>query len=163
MRGLIGCARFLNSIVYRWMTWTLLGLGGAAAFAQALPGVENPARARTNYILNCQGCHGHDGSGSLGGAVPQMKDYVSNFLRVPGGRAFLVQVPGSANAAIGDAELAELLNWMLPTISPAEMPADFAPYSANEVTRLRQTLETDVIARRAALVTAIAKLGLPSP
>ena len=136
-----------------------MGVSGATAIAQDLPGVENPARARTNYMLNCQGCHSHDGSGSADGAVPQMKDTIGSFLQVPGGREFLVQVPGAANAAINDAELAELLNWMLPAISRAEMPVDFRPYSESEVSRLRKTPEPDVVEQRAALVVAIEQLS----
>ena len=60
-------------------------------------------RARTNYMINCQGCHGPTALGSEAADVPRMKDFVGNFLHVPGGRAYLVQVPGSANASISDA------------------------------------------------------------
>ena len=52
---------------------------------------------RQNYILNCQGCHLPDASGSPG-VVPRMNDFIGNFLHVDGGREFIVQVPGSANA-----------------------------------------------------------------
>ncbi len=46
----------------------------------------NANRARFNYMLNCQGCHSADGSGI--GDIPEMKNFVGNFLRVPGGREF---------------------------------------------------------------------------
>ncbi|MEM7217064.1 MAG: hypothetical protein AAF515_01775 [Pseudomonadota bacterium] len=128
----------------------LLAAGAAAA---ELPGVSNEARARTDYMLNCQGCHGALGHGLAD--VPRMQGFVGHFLKVPGGREFLVQVPGSANAAISDARLAELLNWMLPTISAGEMPADFEPYSEAEVTRLRATPAEDVVERRARLLRSI--------
>ena len=81
-----------------------------------------------------------------------MKDFVGKFLEVAGGREFLVRVPGSANAALSDARLAEVLNWMLPNISPADIPADFAPYTAAEVASLRRQPLADVEAVRAALV-----------
>ncbi len=122
-----------------------------------LAGVANPARAHTNYMLNCQGCHGPDGSGSRDGAVPVMKNFVGQFLQVPGGREYLVQVPGSANAAIPDDQLAELLNWLLPRLSDAEMPANFKPFTAPEVERLRAVPEADVGGTRARLIEAIAK------
>ena len=141
----------------RWVV--LLSWGVATAVcADGFPGVANDARARTNYMLNCQGCHGADGVGNAAAEVPQMKDFVGHFLKVPGGREFLVQVPGSANAAISDEALAELLNWMLPTISAQEMPADFVPYDAEEVGRLRKTPASNVIEVRAALVRAIGEL-----
>ena len=134
----------------------LCGLAGLPALGDDPAGVDDPLRARTNYMLNCQGCHGADGAGNAAAEVPRMKDFVGNFLRVPGGREFMVRVPGSANAALSDAELAELLNWLLPRISPDEMPADFVPYDASEVARLRRVPETDVAGRRAALIEAMA-------
>ena len=124
----------------------------AASSVAAPPGVENAERARVNYMLNCQGCHGPEGTGTIDGAVPAMKDFVGKFLSVAGGREFLVQVPGSANAALSDAALAEVLNWMLPQISPTQIPADFEPYTTTEVAALRQTPLEDVITQRERLV-----------
>ena len=112
------------------------------------PGVDDPARARVNYMLNCQGCHGAEGLGTADGSVPVMKDFVGRFLLLPQGREFLVRVPGSANAALTDQRLAEVLNWMLPQISRAQIPADFVPYSAAEVARLRARPLADVNAER---------------
>ena len=88
------------------------------ADSSTLPGVENANRAKVNYMLNCQGCHGPDGAGTADGSVPTMKNFLGNFLAVEGGREFLIRVPGSANAALTDGNLAEVLNWMLPRISP---------------------------------------------
>lgn len=142
-----------------WVRNSLLGLLILSPLAAASPsqllGVNNANRAQTNYMLNCQGCHGQQGSASLDGAVPALRNYVGNFLHVPGGRAFLVQVPGSANAAISDAALAELLNWILQTQSSTELPTDFTPFTQPEVQSLRQHPESDVVGTRAALVQAI--------
>ena len=139
----------------------LVCLGSAPSQLNAveteLAGVANPARAHTNYMLNCQGCHGPDGSGSRDGAVPEMKNFVGQFLQVPGGREFLVQVPGSANAAIPDDQLAELLNWLLPRLSAAEMPDNFEPFTTTELQRLRAVPEADVLGTRTRLIEAIAK------
>lgn len=118
-------------------------------------GVPDANRANINYMLNCQGCHGQSGSESMDGAVPALKDYVGNFLHVPGGRSFLVQVPGSANAAISDSALAELLNWILQTQSSAQLPVTFQPFTTAEVRNLRKNPEADVVGTRAALVLAI--------
>lgn len=116
------------------------------------PGVDNPARAQVNYMLNCQGCHGAEGAGTADGVVPVMKDFVGKFLSVEDGREFLVRVPGSANAPLTDAALAEVLNWMLPQLSPAEIPEGFEPYTAAEVAELREHPLADVISERAKLV-----------
>ena len=137
--------------------WALLALAFAAATAAA-EGVEvNPDRARINYMLNCQGCHLPNGGGV--GDIPQMRNFVGNFLKVPGGRAFVVQVPGSANAALDDAGLAELLNWMLLEISAAQLPEDFEPYTAAEVGQYRVLPLRDVNAVRLPLIQKIALLS----
>lgn len=134
---------------------SLLMLVCAGHALAAPPGVDNAERAKVNYMLNCQGCHGPEGTGTIDGAVPAMKDFVGKFLSVDGGREFLVQVPGSANAALSDAALAEVLNWMLPQISPAEIPADFKPYTVDEVADLRRHPLEDVFAERERLVAAM--------
>jgi mono/diheme cytochrome c family protein len=95
------------------------------------------ARARQNYMVHCQGCHLPDASGSPG-RVPNMKDFIGNFLRVPGGREFIIRVPGAASALISDEELAELMNWLLETFSKEQLPADFKPYTAAEAGTLRK-------------------------
>ena len=114
-------------------------------------------RARVNYMLNCQGCHLSAGQGAAG-VVPRMSNYVGNFLRVPGGREFLVQVPGSANSALDDAALAELLNWLLVTMSPDELPQRWNPYTAEEVGALRADPLREVETVRAGLVELIEDL-----
>ncbi len=129
----------------------LLSLAGSA-LAQETPGVEDDARARVNYMLNCQGCHGPDGAGTADGAVPTMKNFLGNFLAVAEGREFLIRVPGSANAALTDAALAEVLNWMLPQISPEQIPDDFNPYTTAEVAKWRKQPLDDVIGEREKLI-----------
>ena len=127
------------------------------AHAGDMPGVDNASRAQVNYMLNCQGCHGADGAGTADGAVPTMKDFLGNFLSVTEGREFLIRVPGSANAALTDAALAEVLNWMLPRISPGQIPADFAPYTEAEVAKWRKEPLADVIGERAKLIARMAQ------
>ncbi len=129
----------------------LLSLAGSV-LAQETPGVEDDARARVNYMLNCQGCHGPDGAGTADGAVPTMKNFLGNFLAVAEGREFLIRVPGSANAALTDAALAEVLNWMLPQISPEQIPEDFNPYTTAEVAKWRKQPLDDVIGEREKLI-----------
>ena len=119
-------------------------------FSQTIADI-NPARAQSNYMLNCQGCHLADGSG-LPGSVPSMRDFVGSFLAVPGGRDFLVQVPGSSNSPLSDAELAELLNWILTTMSAEQLGSDFQYYTAGEVQEMRRHVLLDVAEVRSGLV-----------
>ncbi len=130
------------------------------ALAEDMVGVDDPIRAGNNYMLNCRGCHGPNGNGSPVSDVPNMRGFIGNFLKVEGGREFLVQVPGSANTPLSDDALAELLNWMLSVMSGPELPADFTPYGAGEVSALRKTPEADVIGRRAALIEAMRERGI---
>jgi len=114
---------------------------------------------RQHYVLHCAGCHQFDGTGSVAHEIPELKGAVGHFLRLPEGRAFLVQVPGTSNSALSDAEIAVMLNWMLPQFSRAEIPPGFEPYTAEEVTRLRDQRLDDVAGTRAAIVARLASLG----
>ena len=68
-----------------------LGLLLALLAAPSAGRAESP---RVLYMLHCQGCHLADGTGSPG-EVPSLEK-VGRFLGTPGGRAYLVQVPGAA-------------------------------------------------------------------
>jgi mono/diheme cytochrome c family protein len=114
----------------------------------------NTARAQANYMLNCQGCHQADGSG-LPGNVPTMRGFAGRFLQVPGGREFLVQVPGSSNSPLNNAELAELLNWILLTMSPESLGKDFQYYTEEEVAEMREHVLVDVGQIRESLVASM--------
>ena len=133
-----------------------LALFGVAALAASAP----PPAAETNYMLHCQGCHRPDGSG-VPGAVPALPGQVGKFLRTPAGRAFLVRVPGAANAPISDAELAELLDWIVRRFDPEHVPADFAGYTAEEVGALRKQPLARVSPEREAVLAELARLPGP--
>jgi mono/diheme cytochrome c family protein len=104
-----------------------------------------------DYALNCQGCHLDDGAGTPG-SVPPLVGSVGRFTRVPGGREFIVRVPGVATSALDDAALAAVLNWMLERFGKPDVPADFRPYDAPEVGALRQKPLTNVERVRAELL-----------
>lgn len=130
-----------------------------ASFATAAgtPALAEPGPA-IDYTLQCRGCHGPDGRGARD-AVPSLRGELGKFLWVPGGRQFLLQVPGSAQSELSDARLAALLNWMLRRFSPELIPPDFTPFSEEEVARHRTPL-TDVEGVRKELVRAIE--GVPA-
>jgi len=138
-RGVIACAA---------ITW-----GPVAIAADSLPaGVSNPQRAWQNWTLNCQGCHRPDGSGSAGTAPP-LAGTVSKFLNVPGGREYLGRVPGVATSPLSSADLADLMNWMFWRFDKEHLPADFKPFTAEEIARLRTSpLRLEAAPMRAALL-----------
>lgn len=122
----------------------------------AVVGLAAPAVAygpETNYALHCQGCHLADGS-ETPGKVPPLAGSVAQFLRLPDGRAFLGRVPGVANAPLGDAELAALLNWTLERFDATAIPPEFAPYDAAEIGRLRAQPLVDVSGERRRILDA---------
>jgi mono/diheme cytochrome c family protein len=148
-----------------------LGLArGIAALVAALgccallaaPATADP---RVDYMLNCRGCHGPDGAGAPG-AAPSFRGQLAKFLWVPGGREYLVRVPGTAQSELDDARTAALLNWLLHEFSAAEIPAGFTPYGADEVAPLRHAPLADVWGTRSQLLRVLAAQtgeAAPSP
>lgn len=115
---------------------------------------SNVAGAAEDYERQCRGCHRADGYGAPG-ATPPLTGAMGLFLRAPGGREYLVRVPGVANAPLDDARLAAVLNWTLQRYSPREIPPDFRPYTAAETARLRAEPLYEVRAERARLIEAL--------
>ncbi|MDP7152824.1 MAG: hypothetical protein QF483_09720 [Gammaproteobacteria bacterium] len=112
---------------------------------------------QNNYMIHCQGCHLPDGAGKPPD-VPSFTGQLAEFLRVEGGRAYLVQVPGTANALLDDQAVAKLLNWMVERFNQRTLPADFIPYTASEVTHYRSQVLADPGARRATLLERLSLL-----
>ena len=89
-----------------------------------------------NWTLNCQGCHQSDGTGSAN-AAPGLAGNVAKLLWVPVGREYLGRVPGVANSPLADAELAEVMNWMLWRFDREDLPSNLQPFTAAEIGQLR--------------------------
>ena len=122
----------------------LAGLAALAlATASQAAGGGNP---RLLYTLHCSGCHLPDGSGAPARGIPSMRGSVGNFLRLPEGRALLVQVPGVMNTPLDDEQVAKLMNWLLRDMAGPSMPPDAPPYTASEVKSLRRTRPADMAA-----------------
>jgi cytochrome c553 len=103
---------------------------------QAPAGVTNVQLAWQNWALNCQGCHRLDGSGS-DATAPSLAGTVAKFLWAPGGREYLVRVPGVATSPLSDADLAEVMNWMLWRYDKEHLSSNFRPFTAAEMGPLR--------------------------
>ena len=109
----------------------------ASDSADAAPaGVDDAQRAWQHWTLNCQGCHRPDGTGSAATA-PSLAGTVARFLSVPGGREYLGRVPGVATSPLSNADLSEVMNWMLWRFDKEHLPANFQPDTAPEIGRLR--------------------------
>lgn len=133
-----------------------------AAWIALACAVAMPARAwspETNYRLHCEGCHLADGSATPG-KVPALSGSVARFAGSADGRAYLVRVPGVANAALADADLAALLDWTLRRFDAVHLPPNFVPFTPEEVGRLRREPLVDVTDARRHL---LGKHRGPSP
>ena len=115
-----------------------------------------------NYQLQCAGCHLGNGMGSAANDTPRMAGFVGNFLKVPGGREFLVRVPGMSQSALDNAQLADLLNWLIRADGMAgkSTPADYQPYSADEVAALRAETMLNLPGTRAGLIQQMRAQGI---
>lgn len=103
---------------------------------QAMAETINYPRAKFNYQMFCQGCHTPDGTGAKD--IPKIKNHIGYFLTTNEGREYLVRVPGSANAALDDKQLAEVLNWMIIEFGGESIQTDMRMYTASEVGILRK-------------------------
>jgi mono/diheme cytochrome c family protein len=123
------------------------------------PSVATTTHARAHYVLHCAGCHGFDGSGAQAGQVPDMRR-LGQFLRVPGGREFIVSVPGVTGSGLSDEQIAEVTNWLLNGMARGSVPEGTPPYTAAEVRRARSMAPSDVAAARRQLVLEARARGL---
>lgn len=152
-------------VVFRSMTCCLavfsLCVGAAMAGQAGAAPDENSAwpLARQHWIQNCMGCHTATGGG-IAGKVPPLAHSLGYFERVPGGREYVMRVPGASNSALSDQQLADVLNWLLMTMNRAALPRDFKPYTAAEVSEHRRPAYADVAPRRAALVREMQRRGI---
>jgi len=132
-------------------------LAAVIASASLAGAASGPA---LDYTLNCEGCHRADGTGTPG-SVPALRGSVARVLAAPGGREYLARVPGVAQAPLDDAALAAVLNWLLERFDHAHVPEGFAPYTAEEIERLRKEPLVDVEGTRARLLGQNGKDGRP--
>jgi hypothetical protein len=136
-------------ILAPWLIFVLLWSQASYLWA------KDPA---TMYMMECQGCHLADGSGGPN-SIPTLHNSVARFLAVPGGREYLVQVPGVALASLSDTDITAVLNWMLTEFGPMEWATKYAPYTVDEVADLRKRPLTEISRRRADLILLIEQLS----
>ena len=92
---------------------------------------------RTNYVLNCGGCHGLDGV-SNSSLVPDLKNQVGFFLNLPEGRNYVAQLPNVAFSKTTDEVLTSLLNYVVFGLGGDSVPRGAKPYTVREVSQLRR-------------------------
>ena len=113
----------------------------------------NEHRALFNYQMFCQGCHVADGSGHK--SVPQLRGFMHNFMASQQGREYLIRVPGAANSVLNNAELAEVMNWMLREFGTPSDSQVWQPYNADEVGEYRQSPLNETVHYRENLIVSL--------
>ncbi len=123
------------------------------------PSVAQTTHARSNYVLHCAGCHGVAGAGAPEKYVPGLQQ-LGRFLNVPGGREFVISVPGVMGSGLDDRQVAEVTNWLLATMARDSVPAGHKPYETAEVTQARAKPLVDVAAERRRVVERARAAGI---
>lgn len=131
-------------------------VAGAIAALACTAAQPSPAQ---DYMLNCMGCHGTQAQG-VPGKIPPLANALSLFMRTPEGRNYVLRVPGAANSALSDAQLAAVLNWLAVTFDASAAASSVAPFTSDEVAGLRHTPLVSVLAARSAVVSNLAATGL---
>lgn len=129
----------------------------ALALARSAAIEASPAQ---DYMLYCMGCHGARAEG-VPGKVPPLANALSRFMRTAAGRDYVVRVPGAANSALPDAQLAAVLNWVASTFDAQN--SRVPPFTAQEVTRVRHSPLVSVLETRNAVVKSLAATGAAPP
>jgi len=144
----------------RWFGLPSISLCALAAAG----GWIGPVRASPaqDYMLYCMGCHGAQAEG-VPGKVPPLAHSLGLFMRTPGGRNYVLRVPGAANSALSDAQLAAVLNWLAQEFNAGELTADVPMFTAAEVTAQRHTPLVSVLAVRREVVRDLAASGAAPP
>jgi mono/diheme cytochrome c family protein len=153
-----------------------LKIGSVLLAAIATLVIAGAARASGKDLFeqHCAVCHQMNGKG-VPGAYPPLADSVGAYVRIPAGRAYLVHVVSfgmtgaiAAHAQsydglmqpwtqFSDAQIAEILNYVLTGFNRKLLPRGFGPYTAAEVARLRSHRESfaQVHEERARLLSAL--------
>ena len=130
----------------------------AAACVAFVSGARAETPLQTLYTLKCSGCHGAEGLGVPEVGIPNLND-AGRFVGTKLGREYLIQVPGLSQSRLDDATAARLLNWILHKFSANRLPADFTPYTAEEVTRFRSDKASDAKTKRDAILAELRRRG----
>lgn len=109
------------------------------------------ADPKTDYLLYCRGCHLANGTG-VPPDVPTLHDELGRLLSVPGGREYIIRVPGVSQTAMNNEQLAAVLNWVMSEFNTNTLPDDFTPYTGEEVGAERVNVLVDPLKHRASLL-----------
>ncbi|OYU35354.1 cytochrome C [Novosphingobium sp. PASSN1] len=112
--------------------------------AAVRPMMANPELAQSDFIEQCAGCHGVRGT-TVPAHLPEIKDRVGWFMCTPGSRAYLLRLPNVAHSRLTDnAQLADLMNYVVFVLGGKSVPAGTKPFTGEEVAHERKFALTSV-------------------
>jgi len=71
-----------------------------------------------------------------------------------------MHVPGVVNSSLTNAEIAAVMNYVMQTFGGPSLPADYKPFTVEEVDALRTHPVEDVVAYRRDVVKALSAAGI---
>lgn len=107
--------------------------------------------AQQSYFIHCMGCHGEDGTG-LEGKVPDLRKDLARLASMPGGRAYILRVPGVTQTSLDPVRTAEVLNYTVREFGGGDVARRIAPFTAAEVAAARATPLLEISATRAGVM-----------
>ncbi|GBQ32059.1 cytochrome c class I [Gluconacetobacter azotocaptans DSM 13594] len=119
--------------------------------------------AQTNYMLHCGGCHGTLGL-SPPHSVPLLRGQAGWLVCDAQGRAYVDGLPNVTRASLSDADLADVLNFVIFTLGATPGSVHAAPFTAREVGVMRAAPESTVplhLRRQQAVERIIKVCGAP--
>ena len=157
----------------KWLT-RLVAVGAVLAGARTL----SAAPGSQVFASNCIVCHQPDAKG-VPGIYPPLADTVGLYVKLKAGRAYLAHVPSFGLTGpieshgetvdsnmppltqLSDEDIAAVITYVLTKFNQSLLPADFKPFTAQEVHgyRTKEMSETDVHSERAPLLEALKKAG----
>lgn len=148
--------------VWKGVAALVIALSGASmaqAAGEAHRLAPNGQTPHMNFLHYCAGCHLPDGTGKPSKGIPNMQGVLGQFLRVEGGREFIIKVPGVSHTPLADSDVAALMNWLLDGMAQPSTPPNTPPYTAQEVTRLRSERMVDIPGTRKEIVERLKIAG----
>lgn len=119
--------------------------------------------AKSNYLERCGGCHGVQGR-AFAATVPDLRGRAGWFLCDAAGRDYVARLPNIVFSHLTDADLADLLNYVVFDLGGQSAPRGAKRYTPAEVARTRREALSipDLEAYRTQVVKVlIARCGAP--
>jgi cytochrome c553 len=127
----------------------------------SLMAADQPSRtAHTNYILRCAGCHGFEGGGTPEGGIPDFPNSVGYIAGTELGRTYMMHVPGVVGSSLNNAEIAEVMNYVLDVWGETDSGEAPVYFTEEEVTQRRAEPVPDVVAYRRLAVDELTAMGI---